>query len=205
VLRRLIIFLLVIIAVFLVAANFVALHVAEKAVATRLDLSQPGAHVSVSISGEPFLWYLVDKGEVKTVDVSSATYGDVEQLRVHVTDLVLDRHQLLHGNLEAKSLQDLTVDATVNQATVDQQAGLPLTLGNGTIGYKGLQLPVTASINAGAVSLTLGSPLLPNINFHVSELVKLGCSGTATVEPGAVQLHCQSNSVPPALIKASAT
>lgn len=201
-LRRLLAVCLVLAAVLLVVADVVARHVAQRAVASRLELTQPGSQVSVRMSGEPFLWFLVDKGEVKNLDVASQDYGDLASLQVHVSDLIVNRQQLLHGNLEAQSLRQLTVDATVDQSVVDQQTGVGLTLGSGTVGYRGLNVPATATISAGAVHLTLGP--LPALTFTVRQLTDLGCSGTATIVPGAVQLHCVTSAVPPALVKAPA-
>jgi hypothetical protein len=189
----------------LALGDTVARHRVQTGAAKAIEATLPGSTATVSISSFPFLGRLAVAGTVPqlTADVDQVTaagftFDDVD-LVVH--DLKFDTSQLWRGRLKLDSISSGTVTAELPQSSIDHATGLPVTLGSGTVGVAGVQIPATVAVVDNKVTLTL--PLIAPITFTVPQLSILPCVGSAVIHSGVIDLSCDFTQVPSALANLS--
>ncbi len=194
----------VIIAVLVVAASIVDVvirHRVEQAVATQIDDQVPGAHAQVSISSFPFVGRLATSGNVPTLTahVTGVQAGPValDTVDVVVHDVKVARSQLVHGKVQLQSIREAVVTAVVSQASLDHQIGLPVTLGAGSVGVAGLQVPARLAVVNNRIDIRVAP--LPAISVTIPLTTLLPCIGGATLSPGQLTVTCSTHQLPPAL------
>jgi hypothetical protein len=195
---------LVVIAIILVALDIgdtFARHRAQTAAAQHLDATLPGSTATVSISSFPFLGRLAVGGTVPklTADLDQVTAAGFtfDDIEVVVHDLKFDTSQLWHGRVQLDSISSGSVRAVLPQASIDRATGLPVTLGSGTVGVAGVQVPATVAVADNRVTLTV--PLIAPITFTIPQLSILPCVGSAVIQTGGLELSCDFTRVPSAL------
>lgn len=179
--------------------------------AARIEQQLPGAKVTVSIGSFPFLVHLGASGTIlelsvhlsrisagpftyNGVHVRAMTFDDVD---IHIDDLHLSRGQLLHRKVVIDQVGTATVTATLRQASLDHGVGLPITLGDGTVGIGGLSLPAAISIHSGQVTVTVPHQL--TFSLTPPPLDVLPCIGRVQIEAGALRLSCSLKRLPAVL------
>jgi hypothetical protein len=195
---------LVVVAIILAAlalGDTVARHRAQTAAAQHIEATLPGSTATVSISSFPFLGRLAVGGTVPklTADLDQVTSAGFtfDDVQVVVHDLKFDTSQLWHGRVQLDSISSGSVRAELPQASIDSVTGLPVTLGPGTVGVAGVQVPATVAVVANKVTLTL--PLIAPITFTVPQLSILPCVGSAVIQSEGLELSCDFTQVPSAL------
>jgi hypothetical protein len=194
----------IIVAILVVAAGIADVvirnHV-EQAVATQIDDQVPGSHAQVSISSFPFLGRLAASGNVPTMTahVTGVQAGPValDTVDVVVHDIRVARSQLVHGKVQLESIRAAVITAQVSQASLDRQVGLPITLGAGTVGLAGVQVP--AQVTVVNDRITIQVPPLPAISVTIPLTKLVPCIGSANLSPGHLTVTCTTNQLPPAL------
>jgi hypothetical protein len=196
-----------IIVVGLMVGDTYARHKAQTAAAQHIEATLPGSDATVSISSFPFLGRLAVGGTVPklTADLNQVTEAGFtfDDIEVVVHDLKFDTSRLWHGRAELDSISSGTVTAELTQASIDQATGLPVTLGSGTVGVAGIQVPATVAVVDNKVTLTV--PLIAPITFTIPQLSILPCVGSAVIQTGGLELSCGFTHVPSALADLSVT
>lgn len=204
--RRLVVLVLVlgIVVVAAVIGDTVARHRAETVIAARIEAAVPGTAAQVQISSFPFVGRLAVSGRVASVRarVTGATVGrfPVDLVDLVVNDLAVSRPDLLNGKVVVRFIASATATATLSQQSVDTGSGLPVTLGAGTVGLAGVQVPAQVSLVSGSVRISV--PPLPTLTLPALPPVLLPCTADAVLTPGLLTLSCTTATVPTALITA---
>lgn len=190
----------------LVAAYLVADGVARSRaaadIAHRIEAAVPGSTASVRVPSDAFLARLAVQGRVD--ELTAAVTGvrvatiPVDRIDVVVRGLRLSRSDLLHGTATVQGVSSVDVRATVSQASVDRGTGLPVSFGAGTVGVGPLQVPATVSVQGGRVELRVAG--VTSLDLDVLPASLLPCAAEATITPGQLQLACQADHVPAALL-----
>lgn len=192
---------LAILAVALAVVDVYVRHQVEQDTAARIEQKVPGSHASVQISLFPFLGRVAASGTVPelTAEVTGVTVGGLSfsRIDVDVHDLRVSRSMLLHGQVVLQSVRTAVIHATVTQAALDRAVGLPVTLGAGTVGLGGAELPAQISISNNELSVTVSS--VGKFHLPVPVLALLPCLSSAAIDPGMVVLTCTTTTLPPAL------
>lgn len=182
-------------------ADVVIRHRVEHAIADQIDMQVPGSHASVAISSFPFLGHLAVSGDVPklTAHVTGVQAGPLtlDTVDVVVTDVNVARGQLVHGKVALRSIRRADVTATVSQASIDRQIGLPVTLGAGTVGIGGLQVGAGVAVSANRVQIQV--PPLPPVSITIPVTKLLPCVGGASITPGELVVTCTTDQLPPVL------
>lgn len=201
--RKLIVAVLIL-AVVVVAAGItdvVVRHHVESAVATQIDDQVPGSHAQVSISSFPFLGRLAASGTVPTMTahVTGVVAGAValDTVDVVVHDVRVARSQLVHGKVQLESIREAIITAAVSQASLDRQVGVPVTIGAGTVGLAGVQVPAHVTVVNNRIDIQV--PPLPAISVTIPLTNLVPCIGTARLSPGQLTVTCTTTQLPPAL------
>ena len=195
----------VLLAVFAVG-DTVARHAAERAIARRIEARVPGTTATVHISSWPFLGRLAASGSVPSLDarVTGVRVGPfaVDSVDIAVADLRVSRSDLLHRKVTPRSIRSATVTGVISQRAVDAGTGLPVSLGDGTVGVAGIQVPARLVVVGSRVVVTV--PPLPTFSVPLLPAALLPCSAAATITAGAITLSCTTTVLPPALATAVA-
>lgn len=182
-------------------------HAVEGAIADHVEAQLPGAHADVHISSFPFVGRLAVSGKVPTVtaEVSGVAAGPLtfDRVDVHIADVRVQRSRILHGQVQLRSIRQATVVARVSQASIDSEVGLPVTLGTGTVGVGGLQVPAQVSVNGERVEVAV--PPLPAVSITIPVTRLLPCLGAASIEPGELVVSCTTDQLPPVLNNVAAS
>jgi hypothetical protein len=194
-----------VIAVALLIGDTFARHRAQTLAARHLESVLPGSTATVQISSFPFVGRLAVGGTVQqlTADLDQVTEAGFtfDHVAVVVHDLKFDTAQLWHGRMALTGISSGSVTAELTQASIDRATGLPVTLGAGTVGVAGLQVPATVSVADNRVTLTV--PLVAPITFAIPQLSVVPCVGSAAIRPGGLVLSCGFTTVPSALANLS--
>lgn len=178
-----------------------ARHAAERDVARRIEARVPGTTATVHISSWPFLGRLAASGSVPALDarVTGVRVGPfaVDSVDIAVADLVVSRSDLLHGRVTPRSIRSATVTGVISQQSVDAGTGLPVSLGDGTVGLAGVQVPARLVVVGGRVVVNV--PPLPAFSVPLLPAALLPCAAVATITAGAITLSCTTTAIPPAL------
>ncbi len=201
--RRLLVFLIVATLIVGLAglADVVIRHRVETTIATKIDQGVPGSSAQVRISSFPFLGRLAASGNVSKL-AAHVTGVVAESVRfdtvdVVVTDVKVDRNELVNGKVQIRSIRQATITGVVSQASLDRQVGLPLTLGAGTVGVAGAQVPATVAVVNNRIRIQV-PPLKPiSITLPLTDL--LPCIGGASLQPGRLVVTCATDHLPAAL------
>lgn len=196
--------LLIVLALLVVGLSIVDVvvrHRVQTIIADKIDQQVPGARSTVSISSYPFLGHLAVSGGVPavTAHVTGVQAGDLalQLVTVVANDVTVDRNQLLHGTLTLRSIRSISVTATITQATLDAQLGVPVTLGDGTVGLYGMEVP--ANLTVSGQRLELHVPPLPSVHLDIPTASLLPCLGGAHVSPGVLTVTCTTTQIPSVL------
>lgn len=199
--RKLIGFLIVIalLAVGLSIVDVAVRHRVQTIVANKIQHDVPGTQAAVSITSFPFLGHLAVSGGVPlvTAHVTGVQAGTIplQMLTVQADGVTVDRNQLFQGTAEVRSIQRISVTATISQATIDSQVGVPVTLGNGTVGVGGVEAPANVSVSGQRVEVQV--PPLPPVHLDIGLSDLLPCLGGAHISPGVLTLTCTTTQIPP--------
>jgi hypothetical protein len=200
-LRKLVV-LVVVLAVLAGALSIVDVVARERvqtAVAARIESRSPGSHAVVSISSFPFLGYLAASGTVPALraDVSGVEVGSlrIETVDLRVRDLKVSRSKLVHRQIQVLSIREGSVVAKVSQSALDAFSHVPVTIGRGTVGVAGVDIPAQVTVSKAAVTVSVAHGLA-TIRVPVPDLDILPCVGTAQLVPGALELSCTFRSLP---------
>lgn len=189
----------------------------EATVAQRIDQQLPGSDPGVGISSFPFLVRLGATGTIDQMSahlkrlsagpfsyngiyVAPATFNDVN---IRVTALRLRRDDLFHRKVVIAGIGNVTVTATLLQSSLDKSVGLPVTLGQGTVGLGGLSLP--AQISVGFRQVTVAVPGQLSFSLTLPPLEVFPCRGRVLIQPGALKISCSVDRLPPVLSGTSFT
>lgn len=187
----------------------------ETTVAQRIDQQVPGARAHVGISSFPFLGHLAASGTISELSVhlgdlpagplafnglhfGALTFSDVD---IHVDDLRMRRDPLLHGRVMIDRIRQATVTAVLDQKTLDQSVGLPITLGDGTVGIGGLSLPAQISVRLRQITVTVPDQI--TLSLSAPPLDVLPCLGRVDIAPGSLRLSCAIHRLPGVLAHTS--
>jgi hypothetical protein len=161
----------------------------------------------VSISSFPFVGRLAVSGTVPRLRarIDGATVAGLtfSSITIDVHGLQVGRDQLFHRRVVLRDIRDGTVTAVLPESSIDHVTGVAVTLGAGTVGIGGVQLPVRVSVIANRV--TLAVPGLPAVSFAVPVSTVLPCVTSGLLQPGQLVLSCAVTSLPPALSAYSAS
>ncbi len=176
-------------------------HRVERDAAARIEQRVPGAHASVHISSFPFVGRLATSGTVPdlTAHVTGAGVAGLSfaAIDLDVKDLRVQRSSLLQGKVVVTGLRIAVVHATITQASLDHALGLGVTLGAGTVGLDGVEVPARLSVEGNTIRIVVAG--LRTLRVPVPVLAVLPCVSAATIAPGVLQLSCTTTTVPPAL------
>jgi hypothetical protein len=187
--------------------DMVARHRVQTLLADHIETDLPGSTATVHITSFPFTGRLLVSGSIPqlSIDVRDArvdglTFSSAD-LVVH--DLKIDASQLFHRRVIVSGLRSATVSAVLPEASIDHLAGVDVTIGTGSVGVSGAQVPATASVVANRVTLHVAG--LAPISFAVPSLSFLPCVSTAVLQAGSIRVACTLSTVPPILDHFSAT
>lgn len=202
--RKLVVILVVLaaLAVGLGFADVAVRHRVETTIAQRIEASDPGTTATVRISSWPFVGHLLASGTVPAlrahvVGVRAGPFP-VDSVDLSVQDISLSRSDLLHGRVVLRSIRTATATAALSQQSIDTGTGLPVTLGAGTVGLGGVQIPARLSIVSGDLRIDI-SPL-PTISIPLLPSSLLPCSASAVITTGELTLSCTTTTIPPSLL-----
>lgn len=216
--RRLLMFFVLVIVAVLVGVDFGVKYLAEKAVANQAKHSTGAASASASISGFPFLYDTLVKGRVQGVDVhlsnvpAGASGLFLQTVTVDLTGVSLNRQHLVsHGKVNVTGITQGTGTIDVSAPELSAVAQHTITVGpqasDGSYPLlvdlgAGRTVTATATITAGHVLLVSagGVPLL-QVDLGRTPVVQ-DCSMSLRVTPGGVEAACTMSPVPPAVIAA---
>lgn len=183
-----------------IADGIIRNHV-EQAIATQIDDQVPGSHAQVTISSFPFVGRLAVSGTVPTMTahVTGVQAGPValDTVDVVVHDVRVARGQLAHGKVQIDSIREAIITAQISQASLDHQVGVPITIGSGTVGLGGVQVPAHLAVVSNRIEIQV--PPLPGISVTIPLTNLVPCIGTASLSPGHLTVTCSTDRLPPAL------
>lgn len=187
----------------------------EAIVAQRIEQQLPGSKARVGISSFPFLGHLAASGTISELSVhvsdlpagplsfngihlAALTFTDVD---IHIDDLHMRRDPLLHGRVMIDRIRRATVTATLDEKTLDQSVGLPISLGAGTVGIGGLSLPADIAVDLRRITLTVPGQI--SLTVSAPPLDVLPCVGGVDIAPGGLKLTCVIHRLPAVLAHTS--
>jgi hypothetical protein len=194
--RRLLVVAVVVIVVGGLIGDRVAKGYAESSIETGVRREVRGvSDVDASISSFPFLGRLLLQGKVShfrlTLHDVVGHQVPVEELRLDVDGLELDRGSLLDGDdVEVTGVDHVRFRAVITRENVESVLG-PLTdvafaLADGT----------TLRVAGGRVELGAG------VSFPVPGRALLPCDATATIAEGRVEVECSADRLPQIVLDA---
>jgi len=214
ILRWVLLAVVIILVVLAAVADFGARRLAETALATRAKQSTGATSTSASIGGFPFLYDVLDKASVNTVDltldeVPAGTSLTLESVHVHLVKVALDRNEMLHKRkVTIRSIASGTASVSISAPELSAATGHQVTLtsaGQVLVSVGGQN--VAATIRAGAndvLELTVTGMPVFGLDLANSPIVP-NCSFQVTVSGSAVTASCTMTPVPPAVIAAIST
>lgn len=199
---------LVIVLVLLVAIAAVAdrllLGAIEDEAEARIDAAVEAAAVRVDVSSFPFLFRLVAGGEVERIDVevddlteSGVTFSSVE---VGLERLVVDRREARARRLVVESIDRGTATVVLDEAELSRLLGVDVTLGAGTVTVLGVTFGAPA-LNVSGSELVLGLAGVGAVTIALPTADLVPCVLDVAVVPGALELTCTLDEVPPLLTR----
>jgi hypothetical protein len=187
--------LVVIVAVAVLVADYVAIHWTEGRVATRIEDRFPGSHATVTISSSLYLPRLAVSGTVQDLHahVTNVTDGRWHFDTVDVTahGLKINRTALVRSQARLNSLSSATITATLTVAEALRAAGYGAETDLGGLG-NGIQANVQAG--TGVVHIEVGP-----LTFTVPYNSLVPCVGSGRVSGGEILLTCTTHAIPAAL------
>lgn len=173
--------------------------------ANRMDSELPGAKTTAMISSFPMVGRLVVDGTVRQVSlrVTGVTDGSLRfrDIKLRILDLRLSRRDFVeHQRLVIEGARRVYVSADVSQASVAHAVGVPLKLGDGTVGIGGVHVHAALHVDGQRVIVTLGS--LRVLSLSIPALSVLPCVGGASIHPGVLRLSCTTTTVPQSFLNA---
>lgn len=207
--RKLLAFGLVValVVVILGVADVVVRHTAERDIARHIESAVPGTTAAVHISSWPFVGRIAASGTIRAfhVTVSGVKVGPfaVDSVDLAVQDIKVSRSELLRGKVVLQSIRSAAITGVISQQSVDSGSGLPLTLGAGTVGLAGVQVPARIAVSGGRLLISVAP--LPAIALPLLPAALVPCAAAAIISPGQITVSCTTSSIPPALISAVAS
>jgi hypothetical protein len=190
----------------LAVADVLVRRTVERDIASHIEARVPGTSAQVQITSFPFVGRIATSGSVPTLDaeITGLKVGPfpVDTVDIAVHDLKVSRRDLLQGKVVLQSVRTATVTGVITQQSVDTGSGLPVTLGNGTVGLGGIQVPARISVRSD--DLTVSVAPLPTLTVPLLPAALLPCTATATISAGRITLACTTSTIPPALVDAVA-
>jgi hypothetical protein len=187
-----------VVAALLVVGDVATRGFVESTVNTRAQQeAPPDSTVTASIDGFPFLPRLIFSSEVKHASVHIANISaqvlvfaevDIDLSGVHLDRgrLINDRKARITGIDHGKITAVLTADALS-----DALHGAPVTMADGKVTVSGVSVTPTIRNDR----LAIGGLVIPPVPF-------VPCVSAVAVQSGRLQLSCEIDEVPPALLDA---
>jgi hypothetical protein len=200
------------------AKGWVETKLAERAAA----YYPPGAGSSASITSFPFLGRLVFLGTVPRVNVNlddlQVPPVMIRQMSLRVSDVKLNRSDLLNGRVHLRDVGRGTIVATVDGPSLARAVGLDVrfapgevtvrqriqgvnVVAKGTVAVKGNLVTVTPTSVEG-LSLPLSRFA---ISYRIPGIELLPCQADVEIVKDALVLACEVTDIPPALVQAVQT
>lgn len=170
----------------------------------------PGATVSTSVGGFPFVPSLLFAGSVSQVGVhlenvkaAPLVFGSVD---VELRGVKLDRGMLLQERrVKIVDIDSGSIDVVITQGALSDALNVPVSIAGGAVSVTILQrsFAVTPSITPeGRLSLTGAAGR--TLTLSLPKLDYVPCFGEITVLAGRLRFSCAITEVPPALVDAVA-
>ncbi len=167
----------------------------------------PGTRVSASIRGFPFLPPLLFGGEVSRASVhlenipaGTLVFAEVD---IDLRGVRIDRGRLINER-EARitAIDRGTVTATVTQEALGDALKVPVKMAGGAITVTVLGRDIRVTPRVENRRLTLQGELQRPFTLVIPPIPYVPCVGQVTVLAGRMQLSCEIEDVPPALLDA---
>lgn len=194
-----------------VAADFGAKRVAETAMADRAKQSTGASSASASIGGFPFLYDVLGRGSVDTVDltleeVPAGTSLTLQSVHIHLVKVAIDRQELIHKRkVTIQSIASGTAAVTISAPELTAAAGRTITLtssGQILVDVGGQQAQASATMGAADVlDIDVSGVTVVSLDLARNPIVP-ACSFSLTVTGAAITATCTMTPVPPAVIAA---
>ncbi|MHB1924835.1 MAG: LmeA family phospholipid-binding protein [Acidimicrobiales bacterium] len=194
-----------------VAADFGAKRVAETAMADRAKQSTGASSASASIGGFPFLYDVLGRGSVDTVDltleeVPAGTSLTLQSVHVHLVKVAIDRQELIHKRkVTIQSIASGTAAVTISAPELTAAAGRTITLtssGQILVDVGGQRAQASATMGAADVlDIDVSGVTVVSLDLARNPIVP-ACSFSLTVTGSAITATCTMTPVPPAVIAA---
>jgi len=214
ILRWLALVVVLLIVVAAVAADFGVKRVAETAMADRARQSTGASSASASLGGFPFLYDVLGRGSVDTVDltleeVPAGTSLTLQSVHVHLVKVAINRQELIHKRkVTIQSIQSGTAAVTISAPELSSATGHSITLtssGQILVDVGGQQAQATASMGAGDVlDIDVSGVTVVSLDLARNPIVP-ACSFSLTVSGSAITATCTMTPVPPSVIAAMST
>jgi hypothetical protein len=160
------------------------------------------------VGGFPFIPPLLLGGSVSQVGIhlenvtaDVITFATVD---LHLRGVKLDRNRLFKDRkVRILDIDKGSIDVTVTQRALSDALHVPVTIADGTVSVAILQksFSVTPSITANG-KLTLTGAAGRSLTLTIPKLDYVPCLGEITGLAGRLELSCEINDVPPALVDA---
>lgn len=168
----------------------------------------PGAVVSASVGGFPFLPPLLLGGSVSQVGVHlenvKATVVTFASVDLKLRGVELDRTRLFKDRkVRILDIDKGTIDVSVTQQALSDALRVPVTISDGAVSVRILQraFSVTPAITAEG-KLTLTGAAGRSLTLSIPKLDYVPCFGEVTVLAGRLRFTCEIDNVPAALVDA---
>jgi hypothetical protein len=168
-----------------------------------------GSSAKASIHSFPFVGRLLLSGSAGDLDlrvfhvVSQAV--TLSTVRVQLTDVHVDKGKLLgQRKVELTSIRKGVVTVGLDAAELSHRVGFPVTVSSGkvTVDVRGQVFTAVPTVVNGNLRLQVGS--LPAVTVAIPRTDLIACQATTVVATGGeVQLSCETNNIPPALLRAA--
>lgn len=203
---RKLLFLAVVVAGLLVAADLAARQVAEGQVAERVAAAEGvEGQARAEITSFGFLARLLASGTVTGLSVSvddvrtdgprfATVAVDLEEVRISRDALVSERRVVL------ADLGRGTARAELTQAELTRLLGMPVTVERGRVRVRvaGQQVTATAGVRGNVLRLAVSGVQVPAL--PIPRLPLVPCLTDVELLPGRVRLSCRLDRVPPELV-----
>lgn len=168
-----------------------------------------GATAKAAIHSFPFVGRLLVTGSAGDLDLrvhhvvaQAVTFSTV---RVQLYDVHVDKGKLLgQRKVELTSIRKGVVTVGIDQAELTKRVGFPVTVSGGkvSVDVRGQTVVAVPSVVNGSLRLQLGP--LPALTVPIPKTDLIACQvATVVLNGGEVRLSCETDNIPPALLKAA--
>jgi|GEM_PF-2154449 len=178
---------------------------AEKEAARRLEKELPiEGTPMVTIDSFPFVFKVLMDGSVEQLSVSmfslEAQGVRVDEARITVDDLVLDRDQLIDAqHIEVVDIGQARIDAWVSAEDITRVAKVPVEIKDGEVSvtYRGKRYTGTAKVSKHAVLVMVDG--VPPILSPLPSTDYIPCEPDLDIDGDRIHVSCTVDELPPAV------